>query len=122
MHGAQDFYSGELARLMTDHVQARGGMLTRKDMTAYRAKIRAPLVTPLGRWQVATNPSPAIGGVVLTAMLMLVAGEYPSLPKDPTARQIAAQRLVLGYRDRRVNRSPAIERDLAPAHAKRCAA
>ena len=112
-HGARDFYSGELARLMTDHVQARGGMLTRKDMASYRAKIRAPLVTPLGRWQVATNPSPAIGGVILTAMLVLVAGDYPSLPKDPTARQIAAQGLVLGYRERRVNRSREIERDLA---------
>ena len=112
-HGAREFYAGELARRIADHVQAAGGTLSREDLVRYRAAIRAPMITPVGRWQVATNPSPAIGGVILAAMLTLMAGEYPSLPEDPVARQIAVQKLVLGYRYRRLNHPREIERDLA---------
>ena len=110
--GAREFYSGELGHRIADHVQARGGTLTRRDMAEYRAKFREPLVTPVNRWQVATNPSPALGGVVLTAMLTLMAGEYPSLPSDPVARQIAVQRLVLGYRNRQRGDSRTMEGEL----------
>lgn len=110
--GAREFYSGELGRRIADHVQARGGTLTRRDMAEYRAKFREPLVTPVNRWQVATNPSPALGGVILTAMLTLMAGEYPSLPSGPVARQIAVQRLVLGYRNRQRGDSRRVEREL----------
>lgn len=110
--GAREFYSGELGCRIADHVQARGGTLTRRDMAEYRAKFREPLVAWVNRWQVATNPSPALGGVILTAMLTLVAGEYPSLPSDPVARQIAVQRLVLGYRNRQRGDSRTVEREL----------
>ena len=110
--GAREFYSGELGRMIADHVQARGGVLTRQDMAAYRAKVRDPLITQVNRWQVATNPSPALGGVILTAMLTLLAGDYPNLPIDPVARQIAVQKLVLGYRHRQVGDSRTVERDM----------
>ena len=110
--GAREFYSGELGHRIADHVQARGGTLTRQDLADYRAKLRQPLVTPVNRWQVATNPSPALGGVILTTMLTLLAGEYPSLPSDPVARQIAVQKLVLGYRHRQAGDSRTVERDM----------
>ena len=110
--GAGEFYCGELGRLIADHVQSQEGVLTRQDMAAYEAKIREPLVTPVNRWQVATNPSPALGGVILSAMLSLIAGDHPCLPSDPTARQIAVQKLVLGYRHRRMTGSPTVQRDL----------
>ena len=110
--GAREFYSGELGRMIADHVQARGGVLTRQDMAAYRAKVREPLITRVNRWQVATNPSPALGGVILTAMLTLLAGDYPNLPIDPVARQIAVQKLVLGYRHRQVGDSRTVDRDM----------
>ena len=112
-HGAREFYSGELGRSIADHVQALGGSLTREDLSRYRARYRTPMITELGGWQVATNPSPAIGGVVLTAMLSLMAGDCPGLPEEPTARQIAVQKLVLGYRCRQLGHSTEIERDLA---------
>ena len=111
-HGAREFYSGELGHRIADHVQARGGTLTRQDLAEYRAKLREPLVTPVNGWQVVTNPSPALGGVILTAMLTLLAGEYPSLPSDPVARQIAVQKLVLGYRHRQAGDSRTVERDM----------
>ncbi len=110
--GAREFYSGELGRLVADHVQARGGVLTRKDLAAYQAQVREPLVTQVNGWQVATNPSPALGGVILTAMLTLMAGDYPTLPSDPVARQIAVQTLVLGYRHRQVGNARTVQRDM----------
>lgn len=110
--GAREFYCGELGHLIADHVQARGGALTRQDLAAYKAKVRKPLITPVTNWQVATNPSPALGGVILTAMLTLMAGKYPTLPSDPVARQIAVQKLVLGYRHRQVGDSRSVERDM----------
>ncbi len=110
--GAREFYSGELGKQLADHVRTRGGTLTRQDMAAYRAKTRKPLVASVKGWQVATNPPPALGGVVLTAMLTLMAGEYPTLPSDPTARQIAAQKLVLGFRHRVAGDSLPAQRDM----------
>lgn len=110
--GAREFYSGELGHVIADNVQARGGNLTRQDLADYRAIVREALVTPVSRWQVATNPSPAIGGVILAAMLDLIAGEFPSLPQDSTARHIAVQKLVLGYRHRRVRQPQKVEREL----------
>ena len=111
-YGALEFYSGELGRRIADHVQARGGTLTPEDLANYRAKLREPLITPVSRWQVATNPSPALGGVILTAMLTLMAGEYASLPSNPVARQIAVQKLVLGYRHRQAGDPATAERDM----------
>ena len=109
-YGAREFYSGELGHLIADHVQARGGTLTRRDLAEYRAKVREPLITPVNGWEVATNPSPALGGVILAAMLTLIADVYSSLPSDPVARQIAVQKLVLGYRHRQAGDSEKMDR------------
>ena len=110
--GPRELYTGGLGRMIADHVQARGGTLTRRDLSEYRAKLRVPMVTPVNGWHVATNPPPALGGVILTAMLTLLAGEYPCLPQEPVARQIAVQKLVLGYRQREVGGSRSVERDI----------
>lgn len=110
--GAREFYSGELGRRMADHVLEAGGTLSREDLERYRPITRQALLTPVGSWEVATNPAPAIGGVVLSAMLALVAGEHPSLPKAVVPRQIEIQKLVLGYRQNVLNESDQLERDL----------
>ena len=111
--GADDFYRGELGERIADHVRGGGGTLTRQDMLEYRPLTRKAMRTPIGRWEVATNPPPAIGGVVLSAMLKLMTGEHPSLPASPVARQVQVQNLVLGFRHRRLNHSTELEEDLA---------
>jgi len=111
-HGAREFYTGELGHRMADHVLETGGTLSREDLEQYRPLTREALTTSVGSWEVATNPAPAIGGVVLSAMLALVAGEYPSLPKAPTPRQIAIQKLILGYRRNVLNDTERLEDNL----------
>jgi gamma-glutamyltranspeptidase/glutathione hydrolase len=110
--GASEFYVGELGQRIADHVLETGGNLNREDLAQYRPITRKALVTPLGSWEIATNPAPAIGGVILTAMLALTASEHPSLPKARIPRQIAIQKLILGYRQNRLNKTTKLVRDL----------
>jgi len=70
--GADAFYRGELARRIADHVQAEGGLLTRRDLASYEAVWRDPLRSAVDDWSVATNPPPAMGGGVLAAALRLL--------------------------------------------------
>lgn len=97
--GAEEFYTGELGRAITDDMAAHEGLLTPGDMAAYRPVVRPALVETVGDWQVATNPPPAIGGVVLGAMLGLMAGR-PGNPwsDDDVAHLVEVQARVLGYR------------------------
>ncbi len=76
--GAESFYRGEVARRIADHVQAEGGLLTRRDLASYDVEWRAPLRAAVDEWSVATNPPPAMGGAVLAAVLRLL----PDTPRD----------------------------------------
>ncbi len=97
--GVADFYRGDLAARMADHVRAGGGMLTREDLAGYEPLVRPSLISDVGRWRVATNPPPAIGGGVLTAMLKaLTQGKPFSWQPAGVQRLIRTQRQVLGYR------------------------
>ena len=97
--GVHDFYHGTLAAHMAEHVQAGGGMLTTADLASYEPLIRPSLISQVGAWQVATNPPPAIGGGVLTALLMaLTQGEPFSWRPGGVSRLIRAQHRVLGFR------------------------
>ena len=68
--GADLFYEGELGAAIATHCRDGGGALTRDDLRQYRAEERKALRSAIGDWQLATNPPPAIGGAMLTAMLI----------------------------------------------------
>ena len=92
--GFSTLYIGELADAVADHVQREGGLLTRADLRAYTAVDRPASRTGLGRWDIATNPPPSIGGPVLTTMLRMLAETVT----DPAAL-IDVQTRVLRYRE-----------------------
>ncbi|MGB3828185.1 MAG: gamma-glutamyltransferase [Ornithinimicrobium sp.] len=94
--GADVAYTGDLGHALADDVQARGGLLTRADLSAYRPVVRPALRASLGSWDLAMNPAPAIGGPVLTAMVRLL-GELD--PAEITAVNAArVMRRVLDLR------------------------
>jgi gamma-glutamyltranspeptidase/glutathione hydrolase len=97
--GAQDFYTGEIGRMIIDDIEANDGILTERDLAAYEVIEREPLTVELDGWQVATNPPPAVGGAVLTAMLMLL-GDRPEGPwtADDLALMARAQQAAIGFR------------------------
>ncbi|MGA7271112.1 MAG: gamma-glutamyltransferase, partial [Acidimicrobiia bacterium] len=79
--GAETFYRGDLAAQMVSDLTDRGGLITRRDLTDYRALIRPALLSRLRDWTIATVPPPAVGGVTLSAILRLV--QRSSDPLDP---------------------------------------
>jgi len=70
--GADAFYTGWIADRIADDMKANGGLITKEDLAAYRAKERTPLRgTYRGHEIIAMGP-PASGGVALLEMLNIV--------------------------------------------------
>lgn len=110
--GASEFYTGELGRAMAGFVLDQGGRLSEADLASYEVIRRASLVTSLDGWQIATNPPPAVGGAVLSAMLLLMAQEdFNAWNADSLDRLVRVQRAVLGYRRDRLDLSDQLQVD-----------
>ena len=97
--GAGVMYQGELGQEIADDLSARGGIVTRRDMSEYRVRKRTPLILEMGEWKVALNPPPAVGGAALAGMLTGV-GPRPPLSSE---RMVEAQLQVLEDRRRLVD-------------------
>jgi gamma-glutamyltranspeptidase/glutathione hydrolase len=97
--GPSALHTGELARLISVDVTARGGLLGMADLAEYRPVVRPALAVRVGEWDLATAPPPSVGGVCLAAMLRLL-DAHPHRLWDEAARAwlIRVQRAVLGHR------------------------
>jgi len=99
--GADELYRGDLARQIAAAVEEGGGILTRRDLEAYRAVVREPVRLEMDGWDVVTNPTPAVGGVVLGALLLLLRDPpFPGWTEEGVRRAVEVQRAVLDYRRR----------------------
>jgi len=102
--GARIFYDGEIGHKIADHCRAGDGMLTRKDLSSYRAVERQPLIATIGEWQLATNPPPAVGGAVLTAMLLACADlDIERWTSEALLQLIQSQRACLDFRQQHLD-------------------
>ena len=121
--GSRPFYSGELGAALVAHVEQGGGRLSRRDLEAYEALERRPLLTGLGDWQIASNPPPAVGGTVLAAMLAAFR-DRPATAWDASSlsRLVGVQHAVLRYRRERLDLSDDIGSDSAELLAAAVAA
>jgi gamma-glutamyltranspeptidase / glutathione hydrolase len=68
--GAAVFYAGRIGRAIADHVRGLGGILSRADMAAYRARVVEPVTIAVRGHTVATPP-PASGGLTSLQILTL---------------------------------------------------
>ncbi len=102
--GARLFYEGELAAKIASHCRDGDGMLTREDLSSYRAIERQPLLLEIGDWKIASNPAPAIGGAVLAAML-LACKDLPGKRwnRESLLQLIQSQRACLDFRKRHLD-------------------
>jgi len=113
--GARVFYEGDIAGRITRHIRDGGGMLTADDLASYRAVERAPLLADIGDWQLASNPPPAVGGAMLTAMLLACGDlDHGGWNAASLGRLIDAQRACLDFRQRHLD----LAEDVAPAAAR----
>lgn len=102
--GADLFYKGELAARISDHCRSGNGMLTREDLSSYRAIERPALRAEVGAWSIASNPPPAIGGAVLSAMLMSCSDlNDRTWNRETLAQLIHSQQACLDFRKRHLD-------------------
>ena len=97
--GVKVLYGGELGEKITAEIQANRGLLTLEDLIQYRAIERSPIIINFGDWSIATNPAPAVGGICLAAMLLLMDKRSLHEWNAETVSEIAEiQQTVLEYR------------------------
>ncbi|MBE9046221.1 gamma-glutamyltransferase [Pleurocapsales cyanobacterium LEGE 10410] len=97
--GIDVLYRGELGAKITAEIQANEGLLTAEDLDCYQAIERSPITISFGDWEVATNPSPAVGGTCLAAMLLLLDQRSLHQWNAVSVKEIAEiQQAVLEYR------------------------
>ena len=102
--GADLFYKGEIAAKISGHCRDGNGMLTREDLSSYRAIERRPLRAEIGAWSIASNPAPAIGGAVLSAMLMSCSDLNDRVWNRETLEQLIHSQLAcLDFRKRHLD-------------------
>ena len=70
--GARDLYEGELAAAIVNHVREHGGRITPRDLAAYRVIKRRPVTARFLEHELASNPPPSTGGVLVAYGLGLV--------------------------------------------------
>jgi len=70
--GAKEFYTGKTAGLLVQEMQGRG-LITRKDLTSYRAQWRQPVTATWHGYEVITAPPPSSGGIALLQLLKMKA-------------------------------------------------
>lgn len=88
--GPAPFYTGEVARAVSGHVRAAGGLITDADLAAYEVIEREPVRVRYRDREVLTNPPPNAGGVLLAYALALL-DRQPSPPDAATLVRVLEQ-------------------------------
>ena len=70
--GPNAFYTGWIADLFADDMKANGGLITKKDLAAYQAQVRKPVIGTYRGYQIISMPPPSSGGVALIEMLNIL--------------------------------------------------
>ncbi len=96
-----DFYQGKIAEQIAAAFRKNGGLVTAKDLAAYRAVEVAPLTLDWQGYTLHTPPPTAGGLTVLQALATLKALGWSKWdPKDPAATQARVEALRIAWNDR----------------------
>jgi gamma-glutamyltranspeptidase/glutathione hydrolase len=70
--GADEFYTGQTARLVARYMTEHGGLITLDDLKSYEAKLRPPVHITFRGFDVYSVGPPSSGGIVLCQMLNIL--------------------------------------------------
>jgi gamma-glutamyltranspeptidase/glutathione hydrolase len=70
--GPDAFYKGWIADRLVEAMSTNGGLISRADLAAYRAKVRKPVRGKYRGFEVVSMPPPSSGGVALIEMLNIL--------------------------------------------------
>jgi gamma-glutamyltranspeptidase / glutathione hydrolase len=100
--GPDAFYEGPLADLLVAEMKNGGGLITKDDLAAYRAKERQPIRGTFRGYEIIAPPPPSSGGVCLVEMLNVL--ENHDLKKQgrwsPETLHVIIEAQRRAYRDR----------------------
>jgi gamma-glutamyltranspeptidase/glutathione hydrolase len=97
--GADLLYRGDLGTALVRACAERGGLITIHDLEEYAAVVRPPARIGLHHWDIATNAPPAVGGITLSALVMLLETHHiAGWSAHEVARYAAAQDAVFSFR------------------------
>jgi gamma-glutamyltranspeptidase/glutathione hydrolase len=71
-NGRKEFYKGETAKVMVNHLQKMGGIITKKDLAQYQAVWRDPIVFPYRDLKIISMAPPSSGGITLGQILKML--------------------------------------------------
>ena len=77
--GPDAFYKGWIADSIESTMRANGGIITKRDLAEYEAKVRKPVIGKYRGYEIITMPPPTSGGVAMVQMLNIL--EQFDLPK-----------------------------------------
>ncbi len=100
--GESAFYEGALADQIVAEMSAAGGLITRADLAAYRARLRPPIHGTYRGFDIHAAPPPSSGGVVLVeALHMLEPFELRRAPRwSAHVLHVLSECMRRAYRDR----------------------
>jgi gamma-glutamyltranspeptidase/glutathione hydrolase len=85
-NGADDFYTGDIAKAMLSALDGRGALLTARDLREYKSIEREPLEVNYRGHTIITNPPPSSGGCLICYALKLIERfdfkKYPYAKRD----------------------------------------
>lgn len=70
--GPDAFYAGWIADRIAEDMAANGGLITKADLAAYRAKERAPITGTFNGYDIISMPPPSSGGTAIVEMLNML--------------------------------------------------
>jgi gamma-glutamyltranspeptidase/glutathione hydrolase len=98
--GNDGFYRGPVARKLVDGVRAEGGIWTLQDLSQYRVVEREPLRGEFLGLHITSASLPSSGGIVLTAMLNMLAALQLHDFDEATHTHVVIESMRRAYRDR----------------------
>jgi len=70
--GSANFYHGEFAQRLADYMEKCGGLITRKDMASYSARVREPIIGSYRDCEIVGMAPPSSGGIHVLQLLNMV--------------------------------------------------
>ncbi len=100
--GADAFYTGSIADSIVADMVRQNGIITKDDLTSYRAVIRTPVRGNYRGYDILGMPPPSSGGLTLIEMLNIFENQSPSVAsfRNSTEVHILIETMRLGYFDR----------------------
>lgn len=71
-NGRDEFYKGETAKILSKHIQLKGGIITEEDLATYEAKWRDPMVFPYRDLKIISMAPPSSGGATLAQIFGMI--------------------------------------------------